>query len=336
MLLRMHRRKPNFNPLKKSTPSRIANKKLLPEEELKEYFLTHSLKECAQKYNCAAVTIKRILRKMGVDTSIHNHSELAKHRYNDSSLINKPTNEQLRILYIDQNLDSKTIAEMYKLHYQTIRRMIQTCGYRKSRESIAASMSNRHYLKYGTKHPAQRNDVRKKTSMCYHKAFYKETYFKSITELGYALYLDQQNIKWHYEEMLIPYIDMITGQRRIYAVDFTIELNDQIHWVEVRPNNEMIPDDKRIYASRRAEEADVIFRGLTEIEREGLWSCINNGYHFEQVEFMYRAPRPSSKKITYYFKSKSDVDAFNMDGWRELDKPSNMGALWKKILVREK
>lgn len=332
----MHKRNPDFNPLK-FTPSRIANKKSLPEDELKKYFTDHTLKECASRYGCSIVTIKRTLRRLGVDTSVHNNSALAMTKYKESVKGKaKPTADELKSLYIDQNLDSKSIAEIYGLHYNTVRSLIRKLLLTKTRKSVAHSMSNRHFLKYGLKHPAQRQDVRKKTSISLNKASYKGYDYKSITELGYALYLDKLGREWYYEEMTIPYIDMMTGKRRLYIIDFTVVLADKVSWIEVKPNNEMIPEDKRIYALRRAEESNIEYRGLNDQEREGLWQCITDGYNFSEVKFTYRTPRSTSHKITYYFKSKYEASEYKLDGWKEFTEPSNIGALWKKILVKER
>ena len=329
----MHKRNPNFDPLK-FTPASIANKINLPIAEVAGYFLTHSLKECASKYGCSSTTIKRKLKDAGYDTSIHNHSQLALEKYN-ATLKEKPTDGLVRQLYLDENLDTKTIGEMYGLHFNTIRSIIRCVGLKKSRKKISASMMQRHLLRHGIQHPSQRPDVLKKTSISLNKASYRGENFKSITELGFALYLDKTNIEWYYEEMRIPYVDMLKGKQRIYIIDFTIVDDNEVNWVEVKPNNKMIPDDKRIYASRRAEEAGTIYRGLTERERKLIWETIYDGFNFDSVTFLHRTPRSSSTKITYYFKSENEAVDFHMNGWRQLTKPTNRGALWKKILVRE-
>lgn len=329
----MHKRRTDFDPLK-FTPAYIANKINLPIKEVARYFQSHSLRECAEKYNCSPVTIKRRLRASGYDTSIHNHSKLAAER---SAAVRKkrPPDDIIRRLYNDDNLDTKSIAEMYGLHYQTIRNRIQAMQLKKTREKIAESMMQRHLLQHGVRHPAQRPDVIKKTSISLNKASYRGYNFKSITELGYALYLDKLEIEWYYEEMHIPYVDMLTGKRRIYVIDFTTITNNEVCWIEIKPNNAMIPDDKRIYASRRAEEAGVEYRGLTEQERYDLWETICEGHNFDLVEFIHRTPRSTSTKITYYFKSENEAKKFEMDGWCQFTKPTNKGKLWKKILIRE-
>lgn len=329
----MHKRRPDFDPLK-FTPARIANQIDIPILELMEYFRNHSLKECAVKYNCSQTTIKRKLRNAGCDTSIHNQSDLAKKKYAET-IKEKPNDDIVRKLYIEDNLDTKTIAEMWGLHFNTIRNIVRRLGLKKTREQVSSSMMQRHLLKHGVKHPAQRPDVIKKTSVSLNKARYKNNHFKSITELGFALYLDKNEVEWYYEEMRIPYVDMLNGKQRIYVIDFTVVDGENVCWVEIKPNNEMIPDDKRIYASRRAEEAGITYRGLTDLERDGLWEAICEGYNFDEVEFLYRNPRSISTKITYYFKSEREALNFRLDGWHQLCKPTNRGALWKKTLVRK-
>lgn len=334
MLFRMHRRRPDFDPLK-FTPSIIHNRLDLPILEVIEYFKTHSLSECAFKFGCSLSTIKRKLKTAGVNTAIHNHSQFAKNKAFTINSKIKPSPDEIYSLYIEDNLDAKSIAELYGLHYNTIRSYIKKLGLQKSLKLIAKSMENRHLAKHGVRHPSQRPDVIKKTSVSLNKVAYRGHKFKSITELGYALYLDNRGLEWYYEEMHIPYVDMLTGKRRIYVIDFTVVDNDKISWIEIKPDNAMIPEDKRVYASRRAEEAGVIFRGISEYERNELWKLIIDGYNFEEVEFIQRTPRSTSTKITYYFKSEQAAVDFNLDGWRQFTKPSNNGALWKKTLVRK-
>lgn len=334
MLLRMCKRKTSIDSLK-CIPHRIHNKIDLPIGELVVYFQTHPLNDCAKKYSCSAITIKRKLRAAGKDTSIHNHSKLAKIRSSEVVSKKKPTPTQLKELLIDRNLDSKTIAEMFGLHFNTIRGMAKDLGLSKTPKQVSKSMMNRHMLKHGVAHPAQRPDVIAKTSISLNKASYSGYQFKSLSELGFALLLDHDGIEWAYEEMRIPYVDMMTGKRRIYVVDFTVINEDGILWIEVKPNNNMIPEDKRIYASRRAEESGVIYRGLFEEERSRSWGLITSGYKFDEIEFLQRTPRSTSQKITYYFKNEKDAILFEMEEWRQFTKPTNNGALWKKILVRK-
>jgi len=320
-----------------SLKSAPRNKIALPIDEVAEYFKTHSLGDCAERYNCSTITIKRQLRAIGIDTSIHNHSMLAINRSAVAMMLGKvkPSADELYKLLIEDNLDTKTIAERYNLHFNTIRNIARHMGLRKTPKQVSASMMRRHMLRYGVNHPAQRPDVLAKTSISLNKAKYHGNSFKSLTELGYALFLDANGLKWYYEEMHVPYVDMMTGKRRIYVIDFTVVDGDAISWIEVKPNNLMIPEDKRIYASRRAEETGIIYRGLFDDERTKLWHLITTGYRFDEIEFIHQTPRSTCTKITYYFKHKTEAINFMLDGWRQFTKPTNDGMLWKKILVKK-
>lgn len=335
----MHKRRPDFDPLK-FTPSIIHNKIELDEQSLIQYFQAgNTLGDCAKYFGCSAITIKRRLKSYGIDTSLYNNSNIAKLRSKAKSTENKiiPSDDEIKELYIDYNLDSKTIAERFMLHYQTIRTRIQRMGLKKSRELISRSMMARYQLNHGCSHPAQHPDTLKKTRRSTIRIKYINTNgviytFRSLHELSYALYLDTTGIEWVYEEMRIPYIDMLTGKRRIYIIDFTV-LGNTVEWIEVKPNEDMIPEDKRIYAMRRAEESGIIYRGTTEQERSKAFELLLSGYRLEFIEFIYPIPRCDQNKITYWFKSKTDASNFMMDGWKEF-KVTNEGVIYKKIMVR--
>ena len=173
-------------------------------------------------------------------------------------------------------------------------------------------------------------------SDCLNKVVYNNMRFNSLTEFGYALLLNKLSREWYYKEMRIPYVDMMNGKRRTYVIDFTVVNGDIVEWIEIKPNNQMIPNDKRIYAERRAEECGITYRGLYDDERKELWELIYNGYSFDKVEFIHSTPRSTNSKVTYYFKSEQEAASFELEGWRQLTKPTNRGALWKKTLVREK
>lgn len=339
MLLRMHKRKPNFDPLK-FTPSFIHNKIILNRQVVIRFFQSgHTLADCAKEFSCSKTTIKRKLRLWGVDTSIYNHSNIAKSRSKKKLLEGKtiPNDQEIKELYIDQNLDSKTISEQFGLHYQTIRAKIQRMGLKKDRKLVSRSMMARHHLKHGCSHPSQRPDVLKKTRRSTIRIKYinksnTEHTFRSLHELSYALYLDYLNIEWVYEEMRVPYVDMLTGKQRIYIIDFTV-LTEQIEWVEVKPNEQMIPEDKRIYAERRAEEAGIIYRGTTKEERAKGWELLLSGSRLEFIEFLYPKPRCDQNKITYWFKNKEETAHFALAGWKTF-KITKERLLYKKTLVR--
>lgn len=168
------------------------------------------------------------------------------------------------------------------------------------------------------------------------RIIYNGTSFKSFTEFGYALLLNKLGKEWYYEEMRVPYVNMMNGKRGIYVIDFTVVDGNKVEWIEAIADGQMIPNDKRIYAERRAEESDIIYRGLREDEINESWDLIHNGHDFDGVEFVHRTPRSTNSKVTYYFKSEQEAVSFELEGWRQFTKPTNRGALWKKTLVREK
>lgn len=324
----MSSRKSNFSSLTKSeksqkfTPNKIHNKIKIDLEDLKEYFKTHTLRQCAEKYNCSPVTIKRKLRNCGVDTSIHNQSKLAKQISNKNNRKFILTEEQLRKLYLTNNLDSKTIAERFGVHYNTVRKRIRQFKIEKTLKDKSRSMMLRHYREYGCAHPSQRADVLAKTRKSAQRVSYQSKsgelfVFRSLHELSYALYLDNNGLQWRYEEMRIPYVDNMSGKWKIYIIDFTVIKNeDEVEWVEVKPNRNMIPIDKRIYASRRAEDAGIVYRGLLEQERQQGWELLKSGLYGDQITFLYNKPRRNAKQISYYFKSEEDARKFVLEGWK--------------------
>lgn len=168
------------------------------------------------------------------------------------------------------------------------------------------------------------------------KVVYNNIHFNSLTEFGYALLLSKLGKEWYYREMRIPYVDMMNGKRRIYIIDFTVVDDDIVEWIEIKPNNKMIPNDKRIYAERRAEECGITYRGLYDNEINESFDLIHDGHDFDRVEFVHSTPRSTNSKVTYYFKSEQEAVSFELEGWRQFTKPTNRGALWKKTLVREK
>jgi hypothetical protein len=318
----MHKRRAGFDPLK-FTPSIIANKKNIDDVELLKYFNdNHSLADCANRFHCSQITIKRRLRSQGIDTSKYNHSELSKTRSAQKLYKQKPSTEHLIDLYINKRRDSKSIAEMYGLHYNTIRKQINKLGLKKTASQHSASQVIRHHSMHGCDYPAQRPDVVKKTRRSTVKVSYTDKLgrtqtFRSIHELCFAILLDQKSLEWYYEEMSIPYVDMLNGKRRNYIIDFTVISDQKVEWVEVKPQESMIPMDKRIYAERRAESAGVIYRGLSESERSQGWKLFTDGLFNERLTFHQLLPAKAQKKITYWFKNKHEADSFSLYGWKK-------------------
>jgi hypothetical protein len=136
-------------------------------------------------------------------------------------------------------------------------------------------------------------------------------------ELGYALYLDHKGLDWQYEEMQVPYVDNMTGKWRIYVIDFTVTKGDEVMWVEIKPKNKMIPLDKRVWASRRAEESGVVYRGMTDEERRLSYELLSSGYAKDKITFLRPVPRSNRKQISYYFTSEGDAQNFRMEGWHK-------------------
>jgi len=305
----------NSNP---SCPKIIHNKIVFDDQELISYFKNHTLVDCAEHFKCSKATIKKKLKSLGVDTSIHNNSKLA---HSKISKINKISLDTLRMLYIDKNMDAKSIAEDHGIHFNTVRKWIREYKLTKSREDISRSMMSRHFRVHGCAHPAQRPEVIAKTRSSAVKSKYvakcgKAFRFRSLYELSFALYLDSKNLEWHYEEMRIPYVDNMSGKWKVYIIDFTVVDGDDVTWIEVKPNNNMIPIDKRIYAERRAESAGVQYRGLMDDERKESYELLLNGYRNEHIAFLHPKPRSNSKQVSYYFKSLEELHNFNIpDGW---------------------
>lgn len=317
-----HKAKKDFNPLK-FTPSKIHNKINISSDELVKYFLNnHPISECAKNFGCSQTTIKRKLRLAAVDTSIYNHSIKAKELSRQARAVKTPSDEELWHMLVDDNLDTKTVAESCGVHFNTIRKAARRLGIRKDRKAIARSMSSRHHRMFGCSHPAQRPDVlaktRKSTGRVRYVDLKERTFlFRSLHELSYALLLDHNGLEWYYEELRIPYVDMMTGKWRIYVVDFTTICDDLVEWIEVKPNDKMIPCDKWIYASRRAEDADAVYRGLTKEERIAGWELLKTGYRKEAMSFCNQPPRQNAKQISYWFSNLDAAREYNLSGWHK-------------------
>lgn len=302
----------------KCTPKYIHNKLIIDSKELIRYFDRHTLSECAKKFECSSTTIKRKLRALNIDTSKHNHSEIAKRKSLETNRKCNIGKDDLSNLYIDRNLDTKTISEQFGVHYNTIRKLVHRFGLSKTQKDVSKSMMARHAKMHGYSHPAQRPDVMEKTRRSAQKVLYGLIKMRSLHELSYALYLDHSGVEWHYEEMRIPYVDNMSGKWRIYVIDFTVIDGDNVKWIEVKPNDKMIPTDKRIYASRRAEEAGAEYRGVTNAEREEGFKLLCDGYNKQQIKFLRPKPRSTAKQVSYFFKNNNDLEAFVYpSGWKQ-------------------
>lgn len=283
---------------------------------LSEYFKTHTLKQCAEFYKCSRVSIKRKLKLAGIDTSIHNHSELAKNAHRetlkDTSCL---TREFLYREYIIENKDTKTIAAETGLHHNTIRNRVRKFGLKKSPKNVLISMKIRYYKATGFFHPGQNPQNIRKTARSSHRILYKplkggqsEYVFRSLHELSYALFLDSDNDvqSWDYELINIPYIDSVTGKHRMYMIDFSIQSHTQDRWIEVKPAESMIPSDKRLYAAQSAQRAGIKFSGTTIDDRKRSFSLFKSGFRKEYIEFVRPRKLENNKTYTLWFKDKNE------------------------------
>ncbi len=87
--------------------------------------------------------------------------------------------------------------------------------------------------------------------------------YKSPKHEKYAKYLESQNVSFIYREVFVPYYDSLTGKKKKYYIDFVL-LKEAPEWVEV--TSVLKPVDKRVYASRQAESAGIIYRCLNQDE----------------------------------------------------------------------
>lgn len=300
---------------------KIWNKKNLDLNELRIKFLsgTVTLGDLARQYNCAVVTIKRKLRSIGVDTSLHNHSTLARERHRRKVCAKTAilTKDFLHRKLIIENLDTKTLSEQLGVHYSVIRARAQSMGIKKSTDQLVGAWQSRYLEKHGYHHPTQDPRHKTKYSKALNRVRYlskssEEFYFKSIMELSFALYLDRRDIGWDYERVRVPYVHHITGKRRIYVVDFATKEE----WIEVKPNERMIPNDKRLFALRAAERQDCFFRGVSKDELDEGWRLVISGYRSDFYDFIRAKPRQGRKQVTYYFKDSTELKKFSLDGYR--------------------
>jgi len=265
-------------------------------------------------FGCAEVTIKRKLRAYGVDTNKHNNknSEVMQQAHSNGRLLNI-SREELEELYIQRNLDTKTIAEMYNVCFNTVRKMVRRCGLRKTAKDVNRSMISKHIREHGIRHPSQRPDVLAKTRSSasrvkYEKDDGKLLFFRSLHELSFALLCDKRGCEWYYEDMVIPYVDMMNGKHKAYIIDFTVIDGERVEWIEVKPKESMIPLDKRIYAERRAQDAGVIYRGLDRSEIEEGYGLFLSGYNQERIFFhLNENLRQTLKEKTFWFKRDQEI-----------------------------
>ena len=283
----------------------------IPKDQLiTDYKSGCTLGELAAKHGCSNVTVKRKLRSFGVDTSLHNGSEVAKRRHREAVSCPLLTKDYLTAKYLNENLDSKTIAEELGIHYSTVRKYLRIYELRKSSDQLVGAWQSRYKAKHGVIHPSQHRDLyaRSLNRVQYYSAQGQEFKFKSILELTFALLLDKNEIDWDYEAERVPYLNHITGKQRYYCVDFvTAE-----EWIEVKPDEKMIPNDKRLYAEASARRQSKLFRGCTAEERHYGWWLLVSGFRHEHYDFIRYSPKTKAKQISYYFKTLKELTDFKL------------------------
>lgn len=298
----------------------------LDKDKLINYFKDHTLSQCANEFKCSCATVKRILNGYGIDTSIHNNSELAKQEFRktvkDTSMLTK---EFIYDQYIVQNKDSKLIAGESGFHYNTIRDRIRGFGLKKSPKAVSQSMMCKHFEKTGYMHPGQRPDVIEKINKGKSRFQYISTktgrkyLFKSLHELCFALLLDDNiNVNnWDYELISVQYIDRLTGKIRLYYIDFSVQyINGMSRWIEIKPSKVMIPSDKRLYAAQEAKKANIIYSGITDIDRTNGYNMFLNGFNYDNINFKNNKILKKCRCYTYWFKYKKEIEEIENDHFR--------------------
>jgi len=281
---------------------------------LKEFHKTHSLSECSKEFGCSESTIKRKLRAAGVDTSIHNTKDFASLRNPKFNKTNFLSKDFLIKEYIINNKDTKVIANENNVHYSSVRKYVQLYKIKKDKKNQAISMKLKYFEKTGYWHPGSNPENFKKAIGSRSRFKYKsvktnrEYVFKSLHELCYAMLLDFDASvdNWDYKLITVPYIDRFTGKFRTYMIDFSVQSKNGDRWIEVKPNDKMIPLDKRLYASRQAKKAGAKFSGITDIERKAGFDLFKSGFNFDNVECA-NGKLKYGKCLTMWFKNKTEI-----------------------------
>jgi hypothetical protein len=100
--------------------------------------------------------------------------------------------------------------------------------------------------------------------------------------LALAFYYDNLHLDWDYRLIVIPYVDMLYGGVFSHYIDFVLD-NGDIEWVSA--TKQLKPTDSIIYASRRAEESNIIYRSLTQDE---LNFCLKFRERLNGQRFQYK------------------------------------------------
>jgi hypothetical protein len=112
-----------------------------------------------------------------------------------------------------------------------------------------------------------------------------------------ALELDvnQEILKWDYEDVVIKYYDDNLHIRNYY-VDFHVIYKDKEEILEAKPKFELLPIKKYIAANEYANQHKMIYRVVTPIEVTEGMRLFKEGYFFEQINFII----PNIQKIRHY------------------------------------
>ena len=288
-------------------------------EKLKEFFKTHTMEECSKEFNCSYITIKRRLQENSIDTSSHNHSEIAYQKFMETRKdISFLTKEFLYKEYIVENKDANLIAEENKVHFNTVLMKLREYNLNvKSRERVAESLMIKHFKKTGYWWPGQMPEVlekifrgkpRYKYSPIKNKV--ESVIFKSQHELGLAMQLDLDDdiIEWTYEKVQIPYVDGDDGRNRLYYIDFDVTYRDgHREWIEVKPRDGMIPQDKMLYAANEAKKQNIKYREMTDQERIYYFELFFAGHATDRIEFLNVKEFKSHRGYTLWFKNIEDA-----------------------------
>ena len=215
------------------------------------------------------------------------------------------------------NKDAKTIADEHGFHYNTVRNRIHRFGFRKHPKQVAISMQLRYMKKTGYRHPGCHPDTIKKINKARSRYSYKSHLFKSLHELCYALLLDNRNVEnWDYEFIHVPYVDRLTGKQRMYYVDFSVQSQDGDEWIEVKPQDNMIPLDKYLYAAQAAKRAGAKFRGQTEEERQLGFKLFLGGYGRDVIDFVNPSILKPETTYTLWFKDINEIGEISHDHYK--------------------
>lgn len=297
-------------------------------EQLKEYFRDHTLKQCAEYFRCSPSTIKRHLKAVGVDTSIHNHSQLAAeaHRMSrkDTSIL---TYNFLRQQYIVENKDTKTIAEENGFHFNTVRGRIRKFGFKKDAKNVSISMRARYMRKTGYLHPGYNpiniHKVHSGRSRYEYRPLKSDKIclFRSLHELCYALLLDSDDTveHWDFELLSIPYINRLDGKHHMYCIDFSIQSRTGDRWIEVKPVDRMIPDDKRLYAAQAAKGRGIRYGGITDAERDTGLTLLLSGRFSDNIIFRNPSNLKPGSCYTLWFKDIKELEGIRHDHYTYVD-----------------